>query len=103
MWLMLQQEQPDDFVIATGEIHSVKEFLEETFSCIGLDWQEHVEIDPKYYRPTEVDLLVGDASKAKRILNWEPQTKFSDLVQLMARADAEALEGRLAKQETVDG
>ena len=92
MWLMLQQDQPDDFVIATGETHSVKEFLQETFSCIGLDWQEHVEIDPKYYRPTEVDLLVGDAGKAKRLLNWEPQMKFGDLVQLMARADAEMLE-----------
>jgi GDPmannose 4,6-dehydratase len=94
MWLMLQQEQPDDFVIATGETHSVKEFLEETFSCHELDWQKYVEIDPKYYRPTEVDLLVGDAGKAKRMLGWEPQIKFKDLVQLMARADAVAATGQ---------
>jgi GDPmannose 4,6-dehydratase len=87
MWLMLQQEQPDDFVIATGETHSVKEFLEETFSYHGLDWQQYVEIDPKYYRPAEVDLLVGDAGKAKRLLDWAPQTKFQELAHLMAEAD----------------
>jgi GDPmannose 4,6-dehydratase len=88
MWLMLQQDQPDDFVIATGETHSVSEFLDETFACHDLDWRSYVEIDPKYYRPAEVDLLIGDASKAKRILGWEPQTKFKDLVRLMAEADA---------------
>jgi GDPmannose 4,6-dehydratase len=99
MWLMLQQDQPDDFVIATGETHSVKEFLEETFAYHGLDWQEHVEIDPKYYRPTEVDLLIGDAGKAKRVLGWEPQTKFSDLVKLMAQADAEALDQQKQRQD----
>jgi len=98
MWLMLQQDQPDDFVIATGETHSVKEFLEETFAYHGLDWQEHVEIDPKYYRPTEVDVLIGDAGKAKRVLGWEPQTKFSDLVRLMAQADAEALDQQQPRQ-----
>ncbi|HYJ86593.1 MAG TPA: GDP-mannose 4,6-dehydratase [Pyrinomonadaceae bacterium] len=87
MWLMLQQEQPDDYVIATGETHSVREFVEEAFSYAGLDWQEHVEIDPKYYRPTEVDLLIGDASKAKRILGWQPATTFKDLVTLMVDAD----------------
>ncbi|HEV7682009.1 MAG TPA: GDP-mannose 4,6-dehydratase, partial [Pyrinomonadaceae bacterium] len=91
MWLMLQQEQPDDFVIATGETHSVKDFLEETFSYHELDWREYVEIDQKYYRPAEVDVLVGDAGKAKRLLNWEPQTKFKDLAHLMAEADAELL------------
>jgi GDPmannose 4,6-dehydratase len=89
MWLMLQQEEPDDFVIATGETHSVKEFLEETFSYHGLDWREYVEIDQKYYRPAEVDVLVGDASKAKQLLNWAPQTKFKELAHLMAEADAE--------------
>jgi GDPmannose 4,6-dehydratase len=89
MWLMLQQEEPDDFVVATGETHSVKEFLEETFSYHGLDWRQYVEIDEKYYRPAEVDLLVGDAGKAKRLLNWAPQTKFKDLARLMAEADAE--------------
>src|SRR2546425_1554555 len=83
MWLMLQQDQPDDYVIATGESHSVREFLEEAFSFAGLDWRDHVEIDPKYYRPSEVDLLVGDASKAKNMLGWEPKTRFKDLVRLM--------------------
>lgn len=94
MWLMLQQEQPDDFVIATGETHSVKEFLEETFSYHGLDWRQYVEIDEKYYRPAEVDLLVGDAGKAKRLLNWAPQTKFKELARLMAEADAELVSGQ---------
>jgi GDPmannose 4,6-dehydratase len=87
MWLMLQQDQPDDYVIATGETHSVRDFVEAAFSHAGLDWQEHVEIDPKYYRPTEVDLLIGDASKAERILGWRPATTFKDLVTLMVDAD----------------
>jgi GDPmannose 4,6-dehydratase len=91
MWLMLQQDQPDDYVVATGETHSVKEFLEETFAHSGLDWQEHVEIDPKYYRPAEVDVLVGDASKAKAVLGWEAGTRFKDLVHLMVEADATLL------------
>jgi GDPmannose 4,6-dehydratase len=87
MWLMLQQEQPDDYVVATGETHSVKEFLDEAFSCVGLDWQDYVEIDPKYFRPAEVDLLIGDASKAKQLLGWEPRTAFKDLVRLMVAAE----------------
>jgi GDPmannose 4,6-dehydratase len=87
MWLMLQQEQPDDYVIATGETHSVKEFVEEAFSAVGLNWQDHVEIDHKYHRPAEVDLLVGDASKAYRTLGWRPKTTFKDLVSLMIDAD----------------
>lgn len=87
MWLMLQQDHADDYVIATGETHSVKEFLEESFSCLGLDWQDYVEIDPKYFRPAEVDLLIGDASKAKQALGWEPQTTFKDLVRLMVAAE----------------
>jgi len=87
MWLMLQQERPDDFVIATGETHSVKEFLEESFSCAGLDWKEFVEIDSRYFRPTEVELLIGDASKAKKVLNWEPKVKFKELVKMMVDAD----------------
>lgn len=91
MWLMLQQDQPDDYVVATGETHSVKEFVEATFSAVGLDWQKYVEIDPKYYRPAEVDLLVGDASKAKRLLGWEPTTTFKGLVDLMVDADMAAL------------
>jgi GDPmannose 4,6-dehydratase len=102
MWLMLQQNQPDDYVVATGETHSVKEFLEETFSHSGLTWQEHVEIDPKYYRPTEVDLLVGDASKAKAVLGWEPQTRFKDLVHLMVAADATLLGESAQRKVFVD-
>ncbi|HEY6118532.1 MAG TPA: GDP-mannose 4,6-dehydratase [Pyrinomonadaceae bacterium] len=90
MWLMLQQDQPDDFVIATGETHSVREFVAEAFGCVDLDWRDYVEIDPKYYRPSEVDLLVGDASKAKRVLGWEPRTTFKDLVKLMVEADMKA-------------
>ncbi len=87
MWLMLQQDEPDDYVIATGEAHSVGQFLEEAFSYAGLDWRKHVEIDPKYYRPAEVDLLVGDARKAKKKLGWEAGTKFKNLVRLMMDAD----------------
>ncbi len=99
MWLMLQQDQPDDYVVATGETHSVREFLEESFSHAGLDWKKYVELDPRYLRPSEVDLLIGDASKAKRQLNWEPKTKFKELVRLMVDADIQLLkdhrEGRV--------
>jgi GDPmannose 4,6-dehydratase len=91
MWLMLQQESPDDYVVATGETHSVREFLAEAFSHVGLDWEDYVEIDPKYYRPAEVDLLVGDGSKTRTTLGWEPTTHFKDLVQLMVDADRAAL------------
>jgi GDPmannose 4,6-dehydratase len=94
MWRMLQQEAPDDYVIATGETHTVREFVEEAFSYAGLDWRDYVEIDPKYYRPSEVDLLVGDASKAKRVLEWEPKTTFKDLVSLMVDADMAALKAQ---------
>ena len=87
MWLMLQQDVPDDYVIATGETHSVREFLEEAFDYVGLDWRKFTEIDPRYSRPAEVDELVGDASKAKKALGWEPQTRFRDLVRLMVDAD----------------
>ena len=87
MWLMLQQPTPDDYVIATGETHSVREFLEEAFGIVGLDWQKYVEIDPKYFRPAEVDLLIGDSSKAKQKLGWEPKVKFKDLVKMMVEAD----------------
>jgi GDPmannose 4,6-dehydratase len=93
MWLMLQQETPDDYVIATGEMHSVEEFLEEAFSHAGMDWKDYVTIDPKYYRPAEVDLLIGDASKAKRLLRWAPQTTFKDLVHLMVKADMNMVSG----------
>ncbi|MDD5469391.1 MAG: GDP-mannose 4,6-dehydratase [Candidatus Peribacteraceae bacterium] len=90
MWLMLQQPQPDDYVVATGETHSVREFLEEAFSSVGLAWEKYVKIDPRYYRPAEVDVLQGDASKAEKLLGWKAQTTFKDLVQIMVRADLEA-------------
>src|SRR2546426_615574 len=86
MWLMLQQDEPDDYVIATGEAHAVHEFLGEAFSYVGLDWHKLVEIDPKYYRPAEVDCLLGDASKARQKLGWQPKTKFKELVRLMVNA-----------------
>ncbi len=91
MWLMLQQGKPDDYVIATNETHSVREFLEAAFGHAGLDWKKHVEIDPRYHRPAEVDLLIGDYSKARRQLGWEPKTRFTDLVKLMVDADIDLL------------
>ncbi len=87
MWLMLQQETPDDYVVATGETHSVREFLEEAFRLVNLDWQKYVEIDPKYLRPAEVDLLLGDPSKAKEKLDWAPKTGFKELVKIMVETD----------------
>jgi GDPmannose 4,6-dehydratase len=95
MWLMLQQERPDDYVISTGETHSVREFLEEAFSYVGLDWREHVVVDPKYFRPAEVDLLLGDSTKARQELGWTPRVSFKALVQLMVDADMKG-EGRHA-------
>ena len=92
MWLMLQQDQPDDYVIATGETHSVREWIEECFSLLGLDWKKHVETDPRYLRPAEVDLLLGDPSKAKRLLQWEPKVKFKDLAKMMIQTDLELAE-----------
>ena len=87
MWLMLQQEKPDDYVIATGETHSVREFLDEAFGLVGLDWKKYVEIDPRYYRPAEVDLLLGDPTKAKEKLGWQPKTTFKELVKIMLEYD----------------
>jgi len=87
MWRMLQQDEPDDYVIATGEMHSVREFVEIAFGLVGLDWQEYVEIDPRYYRPTEVAELLGDASKAQRALGWRARTTFEELVRIMLEAD----------------
>jgi GDPmannose 4,6-dehydratase len=101
MWLMLQQDQPDDYVIATGETHSVREFLEVAFAHAELDWNKYVEIDPRYFRPAEVELLIGDASKAKAKLGWEPKVKFAELTRIMVDADLESLRARLAgKVET---
>jgi GDPmannose 4,6-dehydratase len=91
MWLMLQQDQPGDYVIATGEAHSVLELVRQAFDYVGLDWAKYVRKDPRYFRPSEVDLLIGDASKARKFLGWEPRTTFRDLVELMVDADIEAL------------
>lgn len=87
MWMMLQQDEPDDYVIATNETHSVKEFVELAFACVGLDWQKYVKIDTTYYRPSEVQLLQGDYAKAKKILGWEPRVRFKDLVRMMVDSD----------------
>lgn len=96
MWLMLQQDNPDDYVLATGETHTIREFCEEAFGYIGLDYHDYVEIDPRYFRPSEVDLLIGDPSKAKKVLGWEPAVKFKELVKMMMDADME-----LAKKEAM--
>ena len=96
MWMMLQQNKPDDYVIATGETHSVGEFCQEAFAHIGLDWQDYVEIDPRYFRPAEVDILIGDASKAKKSIGWEAKTKCKKLVRLMVDADIKLLDDKLA-------
>ena len=89
MWRMLQQDKPDDYVVATGETHSVREFCERAFGRLDMDYNDYVEIDPRYYRPAEVDLLLGDPSKAKRALDWEPQVTFNDLTDMMVDADLE--------------
>jgi GDPmannose 4,6-dehydratase len=91
MWLMLQQERPEDYVIGTGETHSVKEFLEEVFNYAGLDWQKYIKIDPRYFRPTEVEILLADASKAKRELGWRPRITFKELVKIMVDSDMELI------------
>ena len=89
MWLMLQQEKPDDFVIATGETHSVREFAEKVFAKLDLDYQKYVAVDPRYFRPTEVDVLLGDSSKAKKILGWQPKVTFDELIDMMIATDME--------------
>jgi len=89
MWLMLQQDEPDDYVIATGESHSVKEFAELAFDCVGLDWQDYVKVDDRFRRPAEVFDLRGDASKARKKLGWAPKTSFKELVRVMVEADVE--------------
>lgn len=103
MWLMLQQDKPDDYVIATNETHSIREFLDVAFEYVGLDWKKYVEIDPRYYRPAEVELLIGDYSKAKRQLGWEPKTKFVDLVKLMVDADIKLLKDHMEGRIRVTG
>jgi GDPmannose 4,6-dehydratase len=103
MWMMLQNDEPLDLVIATGESHSVREFAERAFSLVGLDWSKHVEIDPNYFRPAEVNELKGDPSKAKETIGWEPKVRFEELVSIMVDADVKLLEdelaGRLVRQD----
>lgn len=105
MWRMMQLDEPDDFVVATGETHTVREFVQSAFDYAGLDWEKWVEIDPRYFRPAEVDILQGDSSKARRVLGWEPKVKFKQLVRLMVDADLQSLQdqlhGRLAHQASV--
>lgn len=94
MWLMLQQDSPDDYVVATNETHSVREFVQETFQLLGLDWEKYTDYDDRYERPAEVDLLIGDPAKAKAKLGWEPKVRFKELVNIMTEADL-----KLAKNE----
>jgi GDPmannose 4,6-dehydratase len=96
MWLMLQQEKPDDYVVATGESYSIRDLLEVAFSTLGLDWHQYVEIDPRYFRPTEVDHLRGNAEKARRVLGWSPRVNFRQLVEMMVKADEEDVRSALA-------
>jgi GDPmannose 4,6-dehydratase len=99
MWLMMQAQEPDDYVIATGETHSVREFLEEAFGYLGLDWEKYVEIDPRYFRPAEVDLLLGDPTKARTILGWEPKVDFKELVKIMVDSDMKLAEREQRAQQ----
>ncbi len=92
MWLILQQDRPDDYVIATGETHSVREFAEKVFAKLDLDYKKHVAIDPRYFRPTEVDVLLGDAAKARKALGWQPKVGFEELIAMMVAADMEIAE-----------
>ena len=96
MWLILQQDKPGDFVIATGETHSVREFVQEVFGCLDMDWHKYVEVDPVYFRPTEVDMLQGDATKAAKVLGWKPKVSFKELAKMMTEADL-----RIAGQEKI--
>jgi len=99
MWLMLQQEQPADYVVGTGETHAVKEFVEKAFACVDLDWQRYVIVDPRFFRPAEVDHLCADPGKAKLVLRWRPEVSFAELVRMMVEADLERLG---AQRESVD-
>ena len=96
MYLMLQQDKPDDYVVATNETHTIREFLEVSFGHVGLDWEKYVEIDPRYFRPAEVDLLIGDPAKAKKQLDWSPKTTFKELAQIMTDADVKLLEHEMS-------
>jgi GDPmannose 4,6-dehydratase len=102
MWLMLQQDKGDDYVMATNETHSVKEFVQETFGLLDLDWEQYVDYDKRYERPTEVDLLIGDPAKAKRLLGWEPKVRFKELVKIMVDADLVLAKQELAYQQAIN-
>ncbi len=99
MWLMMQQDKPDDYVIATGETHTIREFLSESFGLVGLEWEKYVEFDERYVRPAEVDLLIGDPSKAKQQLQWTPKTTFKDLVRIMTEADVSLLKHQMSGKD----
>ncbi|MBI3800480.1 MAG: GDP-mannose 4,6-dehydratase [Deltaproteobacteria bacterium] len=102
MWLMLQQEEPDDYVVGMGETHSVKEFVETAFAAVNLDWREYVVVDPQFFRPAEVDHLCADSSKARRVLRWEPKVSFPALVQMMVKADLERLQAEMVVVERIE-
>jgi GDPmannose 4,6-dehydratase len=102
MWQMLQRDSGDDFVLATNETHTVRDFCEAAFRHVDLDWKEFVKHDPRYERPAEVDILIGNAAKAKKILGWEAKTRFNDLVRLMVDADMELLEGKTVREHLGD-
>ncbi len=99
MWMMMQQDKPDDYVIATGETHTIKEFLAESFGLVGLEWEKYVEFDERYVRPAEVDLLIGDPTKAKQQLHWTPKTTFKDLVRIMTEADVALLKHQMSGKD----
>src|SRR5215467_11769496 len=99
MWRIMQIGEGHDFVLATGEMHTVREFVEAAFAHADLDWKQFIKHDPRYERPAEVDLLLGDASKAKKILGWEPKVRFHDLVRIMVDADMDLLSGKTAKKK----
>ncbi|MCK4751998.1 MAG: GDP-mannose 4,6-dehydratase, partial [Planctomycetes bacterium] len=99
MWLMLQQDKPDDYIVATGESYSVREFLDKVFGHLDLDWEKYVKVDPRYFRPAEVDVLLGDASKAKKNLGWEPKVTFSELARIMVDADMKIAENEKVLKE----
>jgi GDPmannose 4,6-dehydratase len=101
MWMMLQQDQPDDYVCATGETHTIREFCEECFGLLDLDWKQYVAYDERYERPSEVELLIGDPAKLKRQIGWEPQVKFQELVKIMTEADLELAKQELAHKEVI--
>jgi GDPmannose 4,6-dehydratase len=101
MWLMLQQDKPDDYVIATGQTHSVREFLDVVFGRLELDWKKYVEIDPRYFRPAEVEILLGDPAKAKKVLNWQPRVDLKMLAEMMVESDMKIAQGeRLLKDHS---